>query len=149
MPLPPFDRYIHMLPRHAVKKRLEPGELGYDGYEPDLSTLEMRDENELLAMELVREHTSVPISKLIHRGYGFNVLERLQGITVHDRASWEKVTPRQREAIRLQVREYIQQPAQVPSPHPPGSIRSLVESGEIFHAQLPHRGPFTSTKGLS
>lgn len=43
LPVPPFDRYIHMLESHVVKKRLKPGELGFDGYEPDLITTEQRD----------------------------------------------------------------------------------------------------------
>ena len=54
MPIPPFDRYIYMLPEHVVKKRLVQGELGYYGYTPDFSTIQSRDENEILAMELVR-----------------------------------------------------------------------------------------------
>ena len=70
MPVPPFDRYIHILHDHVVKKRLVPGEVGFDDYKPDLDTLEMRDENEILALELVREHTSIPIPKVVHRGNG-------------------------------------------------------------------------------
>ncbi|KAI9886826.1 MAG: hypothetical protein M1823_001399, partial [Watsoniomyces obsoletus] len=146
MPQPAFDRYIHLLPEHVVKKRLGPGEEGYEGWQPNLSTLEMRDENEILALDLVREHTSIPIPKLIHRGVGFNVFERLQGITIVDRYTWEKVTPRQKEAIRLQIHDYIKQLAKIP--HPDGGIRSLLPSGEIFHVQLPHRGPFDSTKSF-
>lgn len=70
MPCPPFDRYIYMLPEHVVKKRRVDGELGYDGHEPDVSTLESRDENEIRAMELVRKYTTIPIPELIHRGDG-------------------------------------------------------------------------------
>lgn len=34
LPVPPFERYIYMLPEHVVKKPLIFGELGYEGYEP-------------------------------------------------------------------------------------------------------------------
>lgn len=70
MPQPAFDRYIHLLPQHVIKKRLSPGEEGFDGYQPGFSTLELRDENEILALELVREHATIPVPKLIHRGLG-------------------------------------------------------------------------------
>lgn len=76
----------------------------------------------------------------------FNVFERLDGIAVNCSDMWEKVAPRQREAIRLQVRDYIQQLSQIPYP---GGVRSLVSSGQIFHTQLHHhRGPFDSTKSF-
>lgn len=39
MPIPAFDRYIHILSQHVVKKRLRPGEVGFQGYQPDFSTL--------------------------------------------------------------------------------------------------------------
>lgn len=70
MPIPPFDRYIYMLPEHVVKKRLVEGELGFDGHEPDLSTLQSRDDNEIKAMELVGKYTTIPIPKLIYQGDG-------------------------------------------------------------------------------
>lgn len=67
---PPFDRYIHGLANYVVKRRLQPGEVGFSGYSPEFSTLSMRDENEILAMELVREHTTIPVPKLVYRGSG-------------------------------------------------------------------------------
>lgn len=70
MPIPPFDRFIYMLPEHVVKKRLVPGELGFDGYEPDYSTIASRDENEVRVLELVRQYTNIPVPKLIHQGDG-------------------------------------------------------------------------------
>lgn len=63
-------RYIYMLPNHVVKKRLVAGELGYDGYMPDAATTASRDENELLAMDLVKQYTDIPVPKLIHQGNG-------------------------------------------------------------------------------
>lgn len=70
MPIPHFDRYIYMLPEHVVKKRLLQGEVGYDGYIPHTVTLPSRDENEIKAMDLVREYTDIPIPELIHQGDG-------------------------------------------------------------------------------
>ncbi|KAI0465590.1 hypothetical protein F4859DRAFT_500385 [Xylaria cf. heliscus] len=144
MPIPPFDRYIYVLSSHVIKKRLLPGEIGFDGYIPDHATLTARDENELKALELVREHTSIPVPRILHKGKGFNVFERFQGVTVNEKAIWDRVSPRQREAIRLQVQGYIKELSNIPN-HTNG-IRSLVPSGEIFHLQLPVRGPFTSTE---
>ncbi|EEH10684.1 predicted protein [Histoplasma capsulatum G186AR] len=146
MPFPPFDRYIYLLHEHVVKKRLIPGELGYDGYEPEFSTISLRDENEVRTLELVRQYTNIPVPKLIHQGDGFNVFERIPGITVNESPTWDKVSPRQREAIKLQVQSYIKELAKVPNPS--AGVRSLSVSGEIIHLQLPHRGPFESTKAF-
>ena len=70
LPVPPFDRYVYMLESHVVKKRLKPGELGFDGYEPDLLTIAHRDENELRTLEIVRQYTNIPIPKLVYEGNG-------------------------------------------------------------------------------
>jgi hypothetical protein len=53
-----------------VKKRLKPGEVGFDGYQPDLLTISQRDENELRTLEMVRQYTSIPVPKLVHEGDG-------------------------------------------------------------------------------
>lgn len=70
MPVPPFDRYIYVLPSRVIKKRLSLGETGFDGYIPDFETLTARDENELKALEVVREHTTIPVPRVLHRGKG-------------------------------------------------------------------------------
>lgn len=70
LPIPPFDRYVYMLGSCVVKKNLRPGELGFDGYRPDTSTISQRDENEIRTLEIVREYTSIPIPKLIYQGDG-------------------------------------------------------------------------------
>lgn len=57
---------------------------------------------------------------------------------------WDKISPRQQEGIRLQVQNYIKELANVPNDA--RGVRSLSGSGEIIHSQLPHRGPFVSTK---
>lgn len=66
--MPPFERYIHLLPDHVLKKRLRRDERGYNGYLPDFSTLKMRDDNELLALRLVQEYTNVPVPQLVYEG---------------------------------------------------------------------------------
>ncbi|XXG98939.1 hypothetical protein Hte_005272 [Hypoxylon texense] len=73
-----------------------------------------------------------------------NVFERIHGITVNEKAIWDRVSSRQREAIRLQVQGYIEKLAAIPNPT--GGIRSLVPSGEVFHLQLPEKGPFAPTQ---
>lgn len=70
LPVPPFDRYVYMLEGHVVKKSLRPGELGFDGYQPDISTIAQRDENEIRTMEIVRQYTNIPVPKLIYQGNG-------------------------------------------------------------------------------
>ncbi|KAI4861175.1 hypothetical protein F4820DRAFT_461143 [Hypoxylon rubiginosum] len=144
MPVPPFDRYIYVLPHRVIKKHLSIGETGFNGYIPDFATVSARDDNELKSLELVREHTDIPVPRVLHQGKGFNVFERIHGITVNEKVIWDRVSPRQREAIRLQVQGYIKKLATIPNPT--GGILSLVPSGEVFHLQLPNRGPFTSTK---
>ncbi|PTU16912.1 hypothetical protein P175DRAFT_0505437 [Aspergillus ochraceoroseus IBT 24754] len=59
-----------MLADHVMKKRLEPGELGFDGYQPDLLTISQNYENELRTLEIVRQYTSIPAPKLVHKGNG-------------------------------------------------------------------------------
>lgn len=67
MPVPPFDRYIYVLPQYVVKKRLVfQGETGFDGYIPDFATLTTRDTNELKALEIVREYTNIPVTRVMH-----------------------------------------------------------------------------------
>ncbi|KAK1771490.1 hypothetical protein QBC33DRAFT_554654 [Phialemonium atrogriseum] len=80
---------------------------GYDGYIPDFATLTAHDENELEALKLVREYTNIPVPQLLHQGRGFNVFERIYGVMVNEKPIWDRVSPRQREAIRLQVQGYI------------------------------------------
>jgi len=71
MPMPPLERYIHILPEYVVKKRLQEHEKGYRGYLPDFTTLKKRDDNELLALELIKEHLpnlSVRVPELVYEG---------------------------------------------------------------------------------
>jgi hypothetical protein len=70
LPVPPFDRYVYMLEGYVVKKSLRPGELGFDGYQPDISTIAQRDENEIRTIEIVRQYTNIPVPKLIYQGNG-------------------------------------------------------------------------------
>lgn len=70
LPVPPFDRYVYMLEGHVVKKSLRPGESGFDGYQPDISTIAQRDENEIRTLETVRQYTNIPVPKLIYQGDG-------------------------------------------------------------------------------
>lgn len=74
----------------------------------------------------------------------FNVFERIPGVTIFEGPVWDKIPTRQQEGIKLQVQDYIKELAKVPNPT--GDVRSLSDSGEIIHNQLPHRGPFESTK---
>lgn len=164
LPVLPFDRYIYMLEHHVVKKALQPGELGYDGYQPEISTIAQRDENELHTLELVRQYTDIPVPKLIYQASGqaavipkcaclytamvanqprFNIFERIPGITIFEGPVWDTINPRQQEGLKLQVQGYIRQLAKIPNDM--GGVRSLSTSGEIIHTQLPFRGPFKST----
>lgn len=78
--------------------------------------------------------------------YRFNVFPRIPGITVNEGPTWDKVSPRQREAIRLQVQGFIEKLLKIPNPT--GGVRSMTTSGEVVHDQLPCRGPFDSTESF-
>ncbi|KAL4907769.1 hypothetical protein BDW74DRAFT_175551 [Aspergillus multicolor] len=95
-------------------------------------------------MELVWEYTATPVPKVVYQGDGFNVFERIRGISIFEGSIWDNVPSRQQEGIKLQVQDYIKQLASIHNPS--GSVRSLSDSGEIVHNQLPHRGPFNSTR---
>ncbi|KAI5855640.1 hypothetical protein BZA05DRAFT_369131 [Tricharina praecox] len=148
IPMPPLERYIHHLPHHILKKRLGPHELGVGGYIPDHSTLKYRDENEVLALELVRNHTNIPVPDLVYMGADFNVFTRIPGICVNHQEIWDTISPRQREGLQYQIRSYIRQLSHIPSPYP-GHVHSPHPSGSIFRPyQLQHCGPFPSTSSL-
>lgn len=70
LPVPLFDQYVYMLKSCVVKKNLQPGELGFDGYQPDTSTISQCGENEICSLETVQEYTNIPILKLIYQGDG-------------------------------------------------------------------------------
>lgn len=74
----------------------------------------------------------------------FNVFERIPGITVFEGPVWDNISCRQQEGIKLQVQHYIKELAKVPNRT--GGVRSLSDSGEVIHNQLPHCGLFESTK---
>lgn len=60
---------------------------------------------------------------------------------------WDRIPQRQRDGIKLQVQDYIKQLIKIPN-SPGEGIRSLSTTGEIIHPQLPHRGPFNSTRAF-
>ncbi|KAF8542046.1 hypothetical protein BDD12DRAFT_916387 [Trichophaea hybrida] len=148
MPMPPLERYIYVLPENVVKKRLQEHEKGYRGYLPDFTTLKKRDDNELLALELIREHLpnlSVRVPGLVYKGEDFNVFTRIPGICVDRTEVWEKITQRQREGLLYQTRDIIKQLSLIPNPNP-GRVHSPHPSGILFRPkQLQHVGPFPST----
>ncbi|PWW76528.1 hypothetical protein C7212DRAFT_295094 [Tuber magnatum] len=146
MARPTPDRRVYVLENHIIKKRLSRDENGQNGYVPIYSAVEKRDENEILALGLVERYTSVPVPRVVHSGNGFTVFERFSGMTVDDKETWEKVNPRQREAIKLQVQGYINELVRIP--HPSSGVRSLVPEGVLMHNQLPYPGPFTSTRAF-
>lgn len=104
-------------------------------YQPDTSTISQRDINEIRTFEIVREYTKIPIPKLIYQGDGQvmiwvflyietnNVFERIRGITIFEGPIRDRISPRQREGIRLQVQDYIEELARVPTVF--GGVRSL------------------------
>ncbi|KAI5780523.1 hypothetical protein EDC01DRAFT_730723 [Geopyxis carbonaria] len=145
--MPAFERHIYLLDDVVVKKRLEEGEKGYRGFEPEFDTLEKRDENEILAMEQVKKYTDIPVPDLLYRGEGYNVFRRIPGKTLYHPDHWEALHLNQRASIRLQVQSLIRKLWCIPTPITGQySVRSLVPSGEIFRKrQLNDVGPFPST----
>lgn len=73
LPVPPFDRYIYVVEDDVVKKGLQPGELGYDGYQPGTGTIAQRDENESHTLERSLRRFSMTLEQFDHQVH----LERL------------------------------------------------------------------------
>lgn len=74
------DRRVYVLDNYIIKKRLSHGERGHNGYVPIYSAVKQRDENEILALNLVQEHTSIPVPRVVHSGNGY-VYARSEKIT--------------------------------------------------------------------
>lgn len=62
----PTIQSIHLHVRGSCCEGLQPGELGYDGYQPEISTIAQHDENELYTLKLVRQYTTFPVPELIY-----------------------------------------------------------------------------------
>jgi len=77
---PTLDRRVYVLEKYIIKKQLSHGERGHNGYVPIYSAVKKRDENEILALKLVQEHTSIPVPKVVHSGNGY-VYVRSEKIT--------------------------------------------------------------------
>jgi len=77
---PTLDRKVYVLDNYIIKKQLSHGERGHNGYVPIYSAVRQRDENEILALELVQEYTSIPVPRVVHSGNGY-VYVRCEKIT--------------------------------------------------------------------
>ncbi|KAL4948596.1 hypothetical protein BDW69DRAFT_189122 [Aspergillus filifer] len=73
LPVPPFDRYIYMLPSHVAKISLVKDETGYEEYIPDTITVLARDENEMRVLDL------------------FYVFTRIRGVTIFEGTQWDSI----------------------------------------------------------
>ncbi|KAJ5808060.1 hypothetical protein N7474_009329 [Penicillium riverlandense] len=105
-----------MLSQYVLKKRLQPGELGYYGYQPEFSTIEQRNQDDTQVLEVVRQHANIPVPKLVNRGRGFNADEQIPGITLFDGSVWDSLALRQQDGIKLKVQGYIKDLATVQLP---------------------------------
>ncbi|KAI9759009.1 MAG: hypothetical protein M4579_002672 [Chaenotheca gracillima] len=144
------DREVFFLTQHVIKMTRVPWEvvdekekIGIFVGEADYEWLVKRDENEVRAINLIRKHTRIPVPRVIHQGFGFNVFERKHGTYLNNPQEWLDVKPANREKIRLQVRSWLEQLKKIPNPT--GAIQSLIPSGELIHEMFRVVGPFAST----
>lgn len=77
---PILDRKVYVLDNYIIKKQLSHDERGHNGYVPIYSAVKQRDANEILALKLVQEYTSIPVPKVVHSGNGY-VYPRSEKIT--------------------------------------------------------------------
>ncbi|CCX32068.1 Similar to predicted protein [Ajellomyces capsulatus NAm1]; acc. no. XP_001540415 [Pyronema omphalodes CBS 100304] len=152
LPVPPLERYIHILPDNVVKKRLAPHERGEKGYVPDFATLKDRDDNEIAAIKLVEDNLpnfTVRVPKLVYQGADFNVWTRIPGVCVDRVEQWAKISPRQMQGLVYQARDLILQLSRIPNPYPDYIVRSPHDTGRLFRPkQFSDVGPFTSVQSL-
>lgn len=117
-------------------------ERDYFGNTHDLHFTRLCDENLIYATRLVREHTTIPVPKIVEYTQEMSVLDRVEGIDLEQ--AQDHLSSRQLEGINLQLREYITQLWTIP---PPTNlvVGGLSTTGELLftpNRTYPHRGPF-------
>jgi len=128
----------------VIRVTLEPGELDEFGSTHDYTHTILQDENLVLATNLVKSHTTVPVPAVVHVEEGLTVLEMKEGIDLEQ--AWDSLSSRQLDAIKLELRSYIEQLRTIPNPHAAEfAVGTLCLTHELLFVTdptYPHKGPF-------
>src|SRR5271170_7495159 len=113
---PSLVRHCHRVGDNVVKIILGPDEHDFYGrFNSQQRVVRLRDENSILATELVQEHTSISTPKIIDQGEDYVVWEFIKGVDLND--CWDKLSSRKREGIMHELRGYIAQLWKIPCPN--------------------------------
>ncbi|OAA58995.1 Protein kinase-like domain protein [Niveomyces insectorum RCEF 264] len=113
--------------------------------------------NEARAMQLVRDHTSIPVPRVycsfIHHGLVYILMERLPGKPLSH--NWVFRSEDSKARILTQLRSMISELRNVPRPPPPPGcpsntdIVSGIDGGQFYDGNLPKKrfwGPFSTVR---
>jgi len=77
---PAHRRRVYATDKYVIRVTLKPGELDEFGSTHDYTHTILQDENLVLATNLVKSHTTVPVPAVVHFEEGLTVLEMKEGI---------------------------------------------------------------------
>jgi Phosphotransferase enzyme family len=149
---PTLRRHIHRVGDHVIKIPLKLGETDLYNNTHDPRLTAVLDENAIAATRLVERYTSIPVPKIVHEGEVFTVWEYIDGIPMD--MAWKKLSGKQIESIKLQLRGFIAQLWTIQHPSPSKfAVGTLCSTHELLNDPfLPntkrdfysHNGPFKS-----
>ena len=132
----------------VLRIALKPGERDHYGNTHDPQFTRLLDENLVLATEVVRKWTTVPVPQVIHYDTEITVLKVIKGVDLD--AAWSRVSKRQLDGIKHELRGYIEQLWRIPNLSSEDfTIGTLCRTHEILFSsnrEYPHQGPFKTTK---
>jgi aminoglycoside phosphotransferase (APT) family kinase protein len=145
---PSHRRHVFRYNDYIVKVPLEPDEPDYVGQFHDPLRTALADENVLKSIDLVKEWTRIPVPEVVSSGPGFTVFKRIEGEDLE--TVWNRLSTRQLDNIKIQLKECIRQLWKIPNPFPEFAVGSLCSThallrveqsaGDAFH------GPFKTTE---
>jgi hypothetical protein len=141
---PAHRRHVYRVEKYIVRVPLKADEKDYFGDTHDPHFTRLCDENLVNATRLVQEYTTIPVPKIVEHRPEMTVLERIEGVDLEE--AMDRVSPRQLERIKLEVREYITELWSIPVPKDfvVGSFCITKELLFTPNRTYAHRGPFES-----
>jgi len=144
---PSHRRRILATNKHVLRIPLKPEERDYFGNTHDIGFTSLLDENLVLATKVVREYTTVPVPQVIHYDAEMTILQMIEGVDLD--SVWGRISKRQLEGIKEELRGYIQQLWTIPNLFSEDfAVGTLCKTHEILFSsnrQYPHQGPFKTT----
>lgn len=141
--LPSITRHVHRVEDKIVRINLAPGEKNFFGVCNESSrNLRLREENYRRASELINTsltNSAVRVPRVIAtEGDDITVWEYIDGIPLDE--AWNTLAPRQKESIKLQIKEFIAQLWSIPTPSE-FAIGSLCSTHELLCDNYHPHGP--------